>query len=172
MSYVQIVLGCLVFAALLIPIVQLAFGFHYVGSPTLCPLQPDIMLLMAIGGVFEAIFFAATIGLICTVIPRPPKKAKKNEKSVAQASAEGSNRASKILFGRRRSFFFSSSSVLFAQRSIAHLQLVSPVYLASAPLSSSCSSTCESWAIWAPSNRRTAVRRRTACPRSSPVRSA
>ena len=115
MSYVQIVLGCLVFAALVIPIVQLAFGFHYIGSPTLCPIQPDIMLLMAIGGVFEAIFFTATIGLICTVIPKPPEKKKKsnsNEKSVAQASAEGSNRASKILFGRRRSFFSSSSSRL------------------------------------------------------------
>jgi hypothetical protein len=113
MSYVQIVLGCLVFAALVIPIVQLAFGFHYVGSPTLCPIQPDIMLLMAIGGVFEAIFFAATIGLICTVIPRPPEKKKKNNngKSVAQASAEGSNRASKILFGRRWSFFVLGSSL-------------------------------------------------------------
>lgn len=97
MSPRQIILGCLIFATLVIPIVQLSFGFHYINTPDDCRAKSDIMLLMAIGGVFEALFFAASFGFIYKVTPEKYKAAK--NVSVAQKSAKGSNRASFIIIG-------------------------------------------------------------------------
>jgi hypothetical protein len=97
----QITIGCFIFATLVIPIVQLSFGFQYLSSGQ-CPLQPDIMLLMAMGGVFELIFFAAAFGFVCVVIPARYKVEKKQ--TVAQQSAKGSNRASLILIGNSSHF--------------------------------------------------------------------
>ena len=88
----------LVLSTLVIPIVQLSFGFHYINSPELCPLQHDIILLMAIGGVFQVISFAALFGCIYTIAPSKYKR--KKNKTTAQASAKGSNRASQILIGK------------------------------------------------------------------------
>jgi uncharacterized protein (DUF2062 family) len=98
MSCRTITLGILILSTLVIPIVQLAFGFHYINTADICPLQQDIMLLMALGGVFEAIFFAAAFGFLCNVTPSKYKQQKK--KTAAQATAQGSNRASKILIGK------------------------------------------------------------------------
>ena len=107
MSCRTITIGCLIFATLVIPIVQLSFGFHYVDSGS-CPLQADIMILMAIGGCFELIFFAAVFGFLCAVTPSKHKE-KKNKpvanKPVAEKSAQGSNRASLILVGNSSHFF-------------------------------------------------------------------
>jgi hypothetical protein len=103
MSARQFIIGFLIFATLLIPIVQLSFGFQYVDD-TSCPIQPDIMILMAIGGVFEAIFFAAAFGFVYAVIPSKYKKEK--QQSVAQKSAKGNNRASLILIGNSSHFFY------------------------------------------------------------------
>jgi hypothetical protein len=58
MSLRKILIFCLIFAALIVPFVQLSIGFYSVNSTDLCPLQNDITLLTAIGGVFEAILFA------------------------------------------------------------------------------------------------------------------
>lgn len=98
MSRRMIILGVLIFSTLVIPIVQLSFGFHYINTADICRLQPDIMLLMALGGVFEAIFFAAAFGFLCNVTPSKYKQ--KKAKTAAQATAQGSNRASKILIGK------------------------------------------------------------------------
>jgi hypothetical protein len=92
-----ILIGSLIFATLVIPIVQLSFGFHYIDKRSLCPLQYDIMLLMALGGVFEIIFFTLLFGFIYTITPSKYKKQK--TQSVAQQSSKGSNRASVILIG-------------------------------------------------------------------------
>ncbi|CAF4044119.1 unnamed protein product [Adineta steineri] len=97
MSWRQILIGCLVFATLVIPIVQLSFGFHYVDNPELCRIQKDIMIIMAIGGVFQALFFAAAFGFIYRITPTK-YKAQKNQ-TVAQQSAKGNNRASFIIIG-------------------------------------------------------------------------
>jgi len=98
MSVRQFLIGFFIFATLVIPIVQLSFGFHYIDSETLCPLQHDIMLLMAIGGVFEIIFFAASFGFIYKLTPSKYKVQK--AKTAAQESAKGNNRASTILIGK------------------------------------------------------------------------
>lgn len=98
MSLRQILIGFLIFSTLVIPIVQLSFGFHYIDYQTLCPLQPDIMLLMAIGGFFEAIFFAICFGFLYKLIPTKYKEQK--AKTAAQQSAQGSNRSSTILIGK------------------------------------------------------------------------
>jgi hypothetical protein len=107
MSCRNITIACLIFATLVIPIVQLSFGFHYVDSGS-CPLQADIMILMAIGGCFELIFFAAAFGFLYAVTPSKHKE-KKNKpvanETVAQKSAQGSNRASLVLVGNSSHFF-------------------------------------------------------------------
>ncbi|UJR36853.1 hypothetical protein I4U23_029566 [Adineta vaga] len=97
MSCRNILLGCLIFATLVIPIVQLSFGFHFINTPEQCPIQRDIMLLMAIGGVFQAIFFAASFGFLYKVTPSKYKQNK--HQSAAQQSAKGNNRASSIIIG-------------------------------------------------------------------------
>ncbi|CAF1291943.1 unnamed protein product [Rotaria sp. Silwood1] len=97
MSWRQILIGFLIFATLVIPIVQLSFGFHYIKQNNVCPIESDIMLLMAIGGVFEVIFFAASFGFVCAVTPSKYKKQK--SKSTAADNTKGSNRASLILVG-------------------------------------------------------------------------
>lgn len=102
MSWRQGLIGFLIFSTLVIPIVQLSFGFHYINNEELCPVQQDIMVLMAIGGVFEVIFFAAAFGFIYAVTPSKYKKSK--NKSVAQKSAKGNNRASLILVGNSSQF--------------------------------------------------------------------
>lgn len=98
MSLRQFLIGFLIFSTLVIPIVQLSFGFHYIDKETLCPLLHDIMLLMAIGGFFEVIFFAACFGFIYKLTPSKYKVQK--AKTAAQQSAQGSNRASSILIGK------------------------------------------------------------------------
>lgn len=57
----------------------------------------DIKLLMAIGGVFELLFFAATFGFVYAITPSKYKDQKK--KSAVQADKKESNRASMILVG-------------------------------------------------------------------------
>jgi hypothetical protein len=100
----SILIGSLIFATLVIPLVQLSFGFQYVDKTSLCPIQKDLMLLMALGGVFELIFFALVFGFLYSVIPSKYKKQK--AKTAAQKSAQGNNRASVILIGNlSRSFF-------------------------------------------------------------------
>ena len=76
MSCRTIVIGAMIFSTLVIPIVQLSFGFHYIDSQADCPLQKDIMLLMALGGVFEVIFFAAAFGFLCAIVPSRFKQEK------------------------------------------------------------------------------------------------
>jgi hypothetical protein len=107
MSYRQLTIGCLIFATLVIPIVQLSFGFHYINNPELCLIERDIMLLMALGGFFEVIFFAIAFAFICAAIPSKYKQAKKQ--TVAQKSAKGNNRASLILIGNLFQFFYLHS---------------------------------------------------------------
>jgi mannose/fructose/N-acetylgalactosamine-specific phosphotransferase system component IIC len=103
MSARQYIIGFLIFATLVIPLVQLSFGFHYVNY-TSCPIENDIMILMAIGGVFEIIFFAAAFGFVLAVIPSKYKKEKKQTE--AQKNAKGNNRASLILVGNSFHFFY------------------------------------------------------------------
>lgn len=98
-----ILIGLLIFATLVIPLVQLSIGFHYIDKRELCPIQHDIMLLMAIGGFFEIIFFAVAFAFIWNVTPAKYKKQK--VQSVAQKSSKGSNRASLILIGKNISNF-------------------------------------------------------------------
>ncbi|CAF2971134.1 unnamed protein product [Rotaria sp. Silwood2] len=95
MSWRQILIGCLIFATLAIPIVQLSFGFHYIKQTKVCPIENDIMLLMAIGGVFEVLFFAASFGFLCAVTPSKYKKQK--SKPTTEDNTKGSNRAALIL---------------------------------------------------------------------------
>lgn len=102
MSWRQVLLYFLMFATLVIPLVQLSFGFHYIDKKELCPIQYDITLLMAIGGVFEILFFAIAFAFIHKLIPAKHKKEK--VKTVAQTSAQGSNRASSILIGNSSQF--------------------------------------------------------------------
>jgi hypothetical protein len=68
-----------------VPFVQLSIGFYYVNSTDLCPLQNDIPLLMEIGGVFEAIFFA----FVFSVTSARYKTDK--QLTAAQLSAKGGN---------------------------------------------------------------------------------
>ena len=105
-----ILIGSLIFATLVIPIVQLSFGFNYVNSSS-CKAANDIMLLMALGGVFEVIFFALVYGFIYTLIPSKYKKQK--AKTAAQKSAQGNNRASVILIGNLSQHFFYLHSIFF-----------------------------------------------------------
>ena len=121
MSVRQILIGILIFATLVIPIVQLSFGFKFINDETLCPIQHDIMLLMAIGGVFELIFFAATYGFIYKITPVKYKKQK--NQSVAQQSAKGSNRASSILIGN--SIFLS---IIFLFLIITYLGCITGIF--------------------------------------------
>jgi hypothetical protein len=99
MSLRAIIIGFLIFATIVIPLVQLSFGFHYVNYTSLCPVQSDIMILMSIGGVFQAIFFAIGAAFLYAVTPARFKQ-QKNKKSEAQQSAKGNNRASLILIGK------------------------------------------------------------------------
>ena len=98
MSVRLILIGLLIFATLVIPLVQLSIGFHYVDKPESCPIKQDIPLLMAIGGFFQIIFFAVAFAFIFNVTPDKYKKQK--NQTAAQKSAKGSNRASKILIGK------------------------------------------------------------------------
>ena len=98
MSCRTIVLACLIFSTLVIPIVQLSFGFHFINSPEQCPAQRDLMLLMAIGGVFQALFFAAMFGFIYKITPSKYKTQKKQ--TVAQQSAQGNSRTSFVVIGK------------------------------------------------------------------------
>lgn len=82
---------------------QLSLGFYYVNSVELCPLQPDIALMLAIGGVFEAIFFAAAIGLVFSITPARFKTSK--PLTAAQESAKGSNGGMQLLLGKRPACF-------------------------------------------------------------------
>jgi len=89
-------------ATLVIPIVQLSFGFHYITSDSEtegpCPIQRDIMVLMAIGGVFQVIFFAVAFGFFTKATPAKYKK--QTNQSAAQNTAKGNNRASLIIIGK------------------------------------------------------------------------
>lgn len=111
MAIRHIVIGVLIFATLVIPLVQLSIGFHYIDKQELCPIQHDITLLMAIGGFFEIIFFAVAFAFIYSVTPSKYKEQK--VQSVAQKSAKGNNRASLILIGKKQikfAFFYLHKS--------------------------------------------------------------
>lgn len=109
MSGRNILIGCLIFATLVIPIVQLSFGFNNISKNSLCPLQPDIMLLMAIGGVFEVIFFGAAFGFVCAVTPSKYKA--KKVKTSAETNTKGDNRASLILIGKLSQLSIKMTSI-------------------------------------------------------------
>ncbi|CAF1357583.1 unnamed protein product [Adineta steineri] len=97
MSGRKILTICLIMTIIIIPIAQLSFGFYYLESTTLCPFQKDLMLLMSMGGVFQAIFFAAAIAFVYTITPAQYKTEKKL--TAAQVSAKGSNGAMQLLIG-------------------------------------------------------------------------
>jgi hypothetical protein len=56
------------------------------------------MLIMSIGGVFQAISFTAAFGFAFSITPARFKTEKKL--TAAQLSAKGSNRASQLLIGK------------------------------------------------------------------------
>jgi hypothetical protein len=97
MSGRQILIVVLMLAALIVPLIELSIGFYYVNSTEFCPLQNDIMVLLSIGGVFEAIFFAAFFGFVFAITPAQYKKAK--ALSEGQSPAKSTNRWSQILIG-------------------------------------------------------------------------
>jgi hypothetical protein len=114
MSLRQFIIGCLVFATLVIPIVQLSFGFTYVNNEESCPIQNDIMLLMAIGGVFELIFFAASFGFIYAATPSKYKKEQKQSvEQKNQKNGEGKSRAALILIGNSSHFSICNSFTFY-----------------------------------------------------------
>jgi hypothetical protein len=94
-TVLTLLLTLLIFA---VPFTQLSIGFYYVNSVGLCRLQPDLALIMAIGGVFEAIFFAATIGFVYSITPARFKTNK--QLTAAQLSAKGSNGGMQLLLGK------------------------------------------------------------------------
>ena len=96
MSCRQILIVGLVLSTLMVPIVQLSIGFYYINSAELCPLEPDIMFLTAIGGLFYIIFFGVGFVLIFSLAPSAYKQSP-NMKTTDQANSEFNNRASKIL---------------------------------------------------------------------------
>ena len=98
MSTRQTLIVLLMLLALLVPLIELSIGFYYVNSPQLCPLQNDIMVLLSIGGVFGAIFFASFFGFIFAITPARYKKTKKL--SEGQSPAKSTNRWSQILIGK------------------------------------------------------------------------
>lgn len=110
MSIRYILIGLLIFATLVIPLVQLSIGFHYIDYEKICPIQRDIMLLMAIGGFFEIIFFAVAFAFIWNVTPDKYKKQK--VQTAAQKSAKGNSRASLILIGK----ILSNSSFVYLKK--------------------------------------------------------
>jgi hypothetical protein len=93
----KILISILIFFILIVPFVQLSIGFYYIDSITLCPMQNDLMLLMSIGGIFQAIFSAAIIALIFSITPARYKTDKKL--TAAEISAKGSNTGSQLLIG-------------------------------------------------------------------------
>ncbi|UJR09308.1 hypothetical protein I4U23_013551 [Adineta vaga] len=97
MSLRKILILSLILLIFIVPFVQLSIGFYYVDYIELCPLQPDIALIMAMGGVFLAIFFAAAIGFIYSITP--PKFKTNKKLTAAQLSAKGSNRSIQLLIG-------------------------------------------------------------------------
>ncbi len=94
----KILIICLILTTFIVPIIQLSIGFYYINSIALCPLQNDIMLLMSIGGVFEAISFAIAFAFVFSITPARYKTDKKLTEE--QLNAKGSNRASQILIGK------------------------------------------------------------------------
>ena len=115
MSFRQILIIVFILIALVIPLIELSIGFYYVNSISLCPMQHDIMILMAIGGVFNTIFLAAAFAFIFAITPARFK----SEKPItsAEAMAKGSNRANQILTGK---FLNSISSNQFSSRLYRH----------------------------------------------------
>ncbi len=103
MSPRQILIISLVLTTILIPLIELSIGFYYVNSPGLCPIQPDIMLLMAIGGVFQTILFAAAFAFVFAITPT-------RFKSENKLSAKETNRTTQILIGK---FVFDFHSIIF-----------------------------------------------------------
>ena len=97
MSFRSILIIGLILIILAFPLAELSLGFYYVNSIELCPMQHDIMLLLAIGGVFQLIFFAAAIAFVFAITPARFKAEK--QVSSAEAMAKGSNRGSQILIG-------------------------------------------------------------------------
>lgn len=94
----KILIIFLILLTLCVPLIQLSIGFYYINSIELCPIQHDIMLIMSIGGIFQAIFFAAAFAFVFSIVPAR-FKANKNL-TAAQIAAKGSNRGSQILIGK------------------------------------------------------------------------
>jgi hypothetical protein len=111
MSVRKILIVFLILATLVVPFVQLSIGFYYVTSIELCPLQNDLMLLMAIGGVFEAIFFAVTFAFVFSITPARYKTDKKLTE--AEITAKGSNRASQFIIGASMCIFATCAIIFF-----------------------------------------------------------
>ena len=92
MSARQILIISILLTTIIIPLIELSLGFYYVNSPDLCPIQYDIMLILAIGGVFQTILFTAGFGFVFAITPAKFKSEKKSD-------AKETNRATQILIG-------------------------------------------------------------------------
>ena len=69
MSCRKLLILILIFATLIIPLIQLSIGFYYVDSTTACQSPHDIPILMSIGGVFQMIFFASAFAFVFAITP-------------------------------------------------------------------------------------------------------
>lgn len=107
MSLRNILIIVLILTTLVVPFVQLSIGFYYIKSIQLCPLKTDIPLLLSIGGVFKAIFFAAAFGFVYSITPAR-FKTKKNSDS-EESSEKRNSGASQCLIGKLYSSFFRFS---------------------------------------------------------------
>jgi H+/Cl- antiporter ClcA len=96
MSWRKILVIVLILLALTIPIIQAMIGFYYIDSVASCPLQNDIMLLMSIGGVFQAIFMVALFGFLQTITP---VRFRLNQKAVQEGTAKKTNTGLQLLIG-------------------------------------------------------------------------
>ncbi|CAF1013029.1 unnamed protein product [Rotaria sordida] len=89
MSFRKILIVCLILITLSVSFIQLSFGFYYINSIASCLLQHDIMLLMSIGGVFQAIFFVGAFAFVYSITPARFKTGNK----------KATNRISQTLIG-------------------------------------------------------------------------
>ncbi|CAF3100377.1 unnamed protein product [Rotaria socialis] len=103
MSMRKVIIICLILTTIIVPLTQLSFGFYYIKSIELCPLQHDIMLLMAIGGIFEAIFFSVAFGFVYSITPAKYKIGEKKENS----------RISQYLIGAIMCIFGVAATIFF-----------------------------------------------------------
>jgi hypothetical protein len=129
MSLRKILIICLILTTLIVPLIQLSIGFYYVNSSQLCSIQPDIMLLMSIGGVFQTIFFAAAFAFVFSITP--PRFKTEKKLTAAQLSAKGNNRASQLLIGKLVFIYIDLLNLLFRLYHIYNWYLCNDIFCSS-----------------------------------------